>query len=119
LLQSAQTFTDVYDNERKAGEQWLITNAVSSMHIIDVYEQFIEKVNITILSEDEFCYIRNPVDDKGKNQLGNKILVVGPKSFFVQPGENIEGGIQKVFILAEDEALLLRAEETHLEGEKT
>ena len=89
------------------------------MHIIDVYETFIEKVNITILKEDEFCYILNPVDEKGLNQLGKKILVTGPKSFFVQPGESIDGGIQKVFILAEDEALLLRAEETHMEADET
>lgn len=33
----------------------------------------------------------------------------------MQPGEEIAGGIQKVYLLAEDEALLVRAEETHKE----
>lgn len=78
-----------------------------------------ETKNITILRDDEFCYIRNPKDDKGQNQLGKKILVTGPRSFFVQPGEEIDGGIQKVYVLGEDEALLLRAEETHTEEDGT
>jgi major vault protein len=93
LLEAKQTFTDIYDTERKAGEQWLITNENSSFHILDVYENFIETKMITILREDEFCYILNPKDDKGQNQLGKKILATGPKSFFVQPGEEIVGGI--------------------------
>jgi len=45
--------------------------------------------------------------------------VTGPRSFFLQPGEEIEGGIQKVYILGEEEALLLRAEETHTEEDGT
>ena len=74
---------------------------------------------MTILSDDEFCYVKNPKDEKGQNQLGKKILVNGPRCFFVQPGEEIEGGTQKVYILGEDEALLLRAEETHTESDGT
>jgi major vault protein len=46
-------------------------------------------------------------------------LKTGPQSFFVQPGEEIAGGIQKVYLLGEDEALLLRAEETHKEEDGT
>ena len=83
----------MYGVERKAGERWLVTSADSSNHIIDVYEIFVETRNITILLEDEFCYIRNPKDEKGQNQLGKKILITGPRSFFVQPGEEIDGGI--------------------------
>jgi major vault protein len=48
-------------------------------------------------------------------------LVTGPVSFFFQPGEALRGEIKKIYILAEDEALLLRAEEGHteeLEGKK-
>jgi major vault protein len=59
----------------------------------------------------------NPVDEKGQNQLGKKILKTGPQSFFVQPGEEIANGIQKVYLLGEDEALLVRAEETHTDAE--
>ncbi len=102
-----------------AGERWLVTNTDSSIHITDVYERFIESKLITILRDDEFCYIKNPKDDKGQNQLGKKVLVTGPRSFFVQPGEEIDGGIQKIYILEEDEAVLLRAEETHTEEDGT
>jgi len=97
----------------------LITHKISATHIIDVYETSALKVSMTILREDEFCYILNPVDENGVNQLSKKILVVGPKSFFIQPGEEISGGIQKAYILSEDEALLLRAEETHKDKDET
>jgi major vault protein len=93
LLEAKQTFTDIYGVERKAGEQWLVTSADASIHIPDVYETFIESKDITVLRDDEFCYIKNPKDEKGQNQLGKKILVVGPRSFFLRPGEEIEGGI--------------------------
>lgn len=119
LLEAKQTFTDIYGVERKAGEQWLVTNKDTSTHILDVYEIFRQKVDITILEEDQFCYIRNPKDDKGVNQLGKKVLVEGPRTFFIQPGEEIDGAITKVYILGEDEALLLRSEETHTEADGT
>jgi len=83
LLQAVQTFTDVYGKERKAGEQWLVTHELASCHILDVHEIFVEQVDITIIKEDEFCYVLNPVDEHGFNQLGKKVLVTGPKSFFL------------------------------------
>jgi len=119
LLQAHQTFKDVYGKERKAGEMWLITNEITSTHIVDVYENFVKNVYITVLREDQYCYILNPVDENNVNQLGKKILVSGPRSFFVQPGEEIVDGIQQVSILAEDEALLIKAEETHNEVDGT
>ena len=79
--------------ERKAGEQWLITNKQTSTHILDVYESYQQTVKMTVLKEDQFCYIRNPKDEHGQNQLGKKVLFEGPKSFFLQPGEEIDGGI--------------------------
>lgn len=33
----------------------------------------------------------------------------GEKSFFLQPGESLEEGIQDVYILSEEEGLVLRA----------
>lgn len=35
----------------------------------------------------------------------------GEKSFFLLPGEKLEQGIQDVFILGEDEGLILKANE--------
>jgi major vault protein len=40
LLEAKQTFKDIYGVERKAGEQWLITNKQTSTHILDVYESY-------------------------------------------------------------------------------
>ncbi len=34
--------------------------------------------------------------------------MVGEKSFFLQPGEKLENGIQDVYILGEDEGLILK-----------
>lgn len=65
LLEAKQTFEDAYGVKRKAGEQWLITSEQTSTHIFDVYEEFVENRSITILRDDEFCYIRNPKDEKG------------------------------------------------------
>jgi len=105
--------------ERKAGEEWLVTNKNSSTHFVDVYERFLKKISMTVLKEDEFCYILNPKDEKGQNQLGQKVLVTGPRCFFLQPGEEIDSGIQKVYVLGDDEALLLLALETHKEEDGT
>lgn len=37
------------------------------------------------------------------------LLLQGEMSFFLQPGEWLENGIQDTYILSEDEGLLLRA----------
>ena len=39
-------------------------------------------------------------------------MVVGEKSFFLQPGEKLENGIQDVYILGEDEGVILKCIET-------
>lgn len=43
LLEAKQTFVDTYGIERKAGEQWLVTNQDSSTHLLDVHELYIEE----------------------------------------------------------------------------
>lgn len=67
LLKAKQTFEDFYGIKRNAGELWLITNEHTSSHIVDVYEEYMETRLITILRDDEFCYIRNPKDEHGQN----------------------------------------------------
>jgi major vault protein len=37
---------------------------------------------------------------------------VGEKSFFLQPGEKLENGIQDVYILGEDEGVILKCIES-------
>ena len=41
----------------------------------------------------------------------------GEKSFFLQPGESLEKGIQNVYVLGEDEGLILKATEQFIDGE--
>jgi major vault protein len=68
-------------------------------------------VNITTLTNRQYCVILDPVDDKGVPQLGRRKLVKGEKSFFLMPGEKLEKGIQNIYVLGEAEGLILRAVE--------
>lgn len=115
-LIATNTFVDIYGQERRAGEEWLITKQIASVHICDVYEKVVAEIQLTTLRIDEHCYLLNP--RRGNfNEMGKKILIRGPKSFFLQPGEVLEAGIKKNYLLADDEALLLTALEDFTEGE--
>jgi major vault protein len=110
-LRAVKSFTDHYGKEHRAGEEWLITPNISTWHVIDIYEDLVAIQNLTILSRDKYAVILNPVDENGKNIRGGKKLVKGEKSFFLQPGEELEKGIQNVIILNENEAVLLQCKE--------
>lgn len=72
-------------------------------------------VTVTVLNSRQYCVIMDPVDRSGKPQLGRKKLVQGEKTFFLQPGERLAKGIQDVYVLEEDEGLILRCTETFKE----
>lgn len=109
-LAATQNFKDVYNVDRKAGEEWLVTVARASYHLVDIYEQFIGSVELTVLRSAQYCVVLNPYDpETGKNRLGSKELRKGTCSFFLQPGELLEKGILNIHILQDNEALLLRA----------
>lgn len=115
-LKAIQTFIDVYEIERKAGEEWLITKDIKPFHIVDIYEEFVKIVDIIILTKNQYCIILNPFDIQTRtNRLGAKELKKGEACFFLQPGEYLEGGIKEVNLLKEDEALLLTAKEKFTE----
>jgi len=109
-LCATKTFTDVYGVTRKAGEEWLCTVKNTESHIPDVYEHVVGQVDITTLTNREYCVVVNPFIE-GVQYLGREILRVGEVSFFLQPGEALKDGIQEVHVLADDEALLLQAKE--------
>lgn len=44
-------------------------------------------------------------------------LLQGEKSFFLQPGEQLENGIQDVYVLSEEEGLVLKAVEAFVDTE--
>ncbi|KAH9525551.1 hypothetical protein Btru_001682 [Bulinus truncatus] len=118
-MRALRTFKDDFGVTRKNGEEWLITMKDTETHIPNVYEEVVGVVNITTLNNRQYCVILDPVDGQGKPQLGQKKLVKGEKSFFLMPGEKLEKGIQNVYILGEDEGLILRANETFVDGDVT
>jgi major vault protein len=93
----------------------LVTHVDSQAHIPDVNETVVGDVYITTLSKQKYAIVVNPVGEDGRPVWGKRLLRRGEASFFLQPGEKLEGGIQDVEILAEDSALLLRANEKFTE----
>lgn len=108
-LKALKTFTDVYNIERRAGEQWLVTNDMSDAHICDVYEEKMKEVQLITLSSRQYAVIEDPVID-GQPRLGAQQLRKGECSFFLKPGERLKNSeTQSVIVLSDDEALLLQA----------
>ena len=110
-LRATRTFTDKNGVTRRTGEEWLVKMEDTEAHIPDVYEEVVGVVKITTLTNRQYCVIMDPAGADGKPQLGQKKLVKGEKSFFLLPGESLEKGIQNVYVLGEDEGLILKASE--------
>lgn len=116
-VRAARPFRDAGGVDRRTGEEWLITHSQREAHIPDVSEEVVGVVEVTTLGSRQYCVILDPVGRDGKPQLGQKRVVKGEKSFFLQPGECLENGIQDVFILSEQEGLVLRAVEAFTEAQ--
>jgi major vault protein len=116
-IRASKTFNDVFTKKRKAGEEWLVTLNDAETHIPDVYEEVVGEVRITTLSNRQYCVVLDPIGANRLPQLGKKELRKGPASFFLQPGERLEAGIQNVYVLAAEEALLLRSRELYIDGD--
>ncbi len=114
-VKALRSCTDQLGIKRKSGEEYLITLNDMESFIPDVYEEIIGQVSITTLTSREYCVVENPLGPDGKPQLGISKVVKGEKSFFLRPGEEMPDGIQKVFILGEDEGLVLRSLEAYLD----
>lgn len=111
-LEALDTFTDVRGVLRKAGEQWLVTIKEAPTHIPAVQERVVGEVLVTTLTSRQYCVVVDPVDDEtGKNVIGKRVLRQGETSFFLKPNERLESGVQNVYVLDGEEALLLRARE--------
>lgn len=115
-MRSLRTFKDDFGVVRKNGEEWLIKMSDTETHIPNVYEEVSGVVNITTLTNRQYCVILDPVDAKGNPQFGRKKLVKGEKSFFLMPGERLEKGIQNIYVLGEDEGLILKALEGFIDS---
>ncbi|KAE8997000.1 Major vault protein [Phytophthora rubi] len=114
-LRALRTFTDIYGVSRRAGEEWLITTETTETHVQDVHEEILGYVNITILTNRQFCIVVDPVVN-GVQRRGTRELRKGEASFFLQPGEKLENGrVEDICVLADDEAVLLQAVESFIE----
>jgi len=110
-VRATQTFANSQGRTRKSGEEYLITIKEMETFIPDVYEDIVGIINITTLTNRQYCVVVNPVGPDGRNQLGARKLVKGEKSFFLQPGEYLENGVQDVYVLGDNEGIVLRAQE--------
>lgn len=109
IIEASSSFADIYGVNRRPGETWLLTSKETSIHIIDVNERLKSIINRTVLSKDDYCYIKNPYNDKlKKNEYGKVIVKTGEDSFFLKPDEVLlEGTIFKKRVLSKDLALLV------------
>jgi len=100
---------------RKAGEEWLVSNEDTDTYIPDVYENIIRKVKVTTLNNGQYCVVVNPW--KGEKQFfKQRELRKGEASFFLKPGESLEDGIQEVYILSQEDALLWKVNQTFFDS---
>ncbi|KAG7387063.1 hypothetical protein PHYPSEUDO_014717 [Phytophthora pseudosyringae] len=114
-LRALRTFKDVYDISRRAGEEWLITTETAETHVQDVHEEIIGNVNVTILTNRQYCIVVDPMVN-GVQRRGTRELRKGEASFFLQPGEHLENDrVEDTIVLADDEAVLLQAAEPFVE----
>jgi len=85
LLRADFDFKDFYGNERKAGEEWLITSEISNSHIVDIFEELINIQSKIVLKNDR----ENFVDENNiKKNAGDKWMINGPLKFI--PGVEIK-----------------------------
>ncbi|XP_048584492.1 major vault protein isoform X2 [Nematostella vectensis] len=108
-MMAKETCTDGLGKKRNAGDEWLVTIDDTESYIPEVSEHLVKQVSKTILKKSQFCVVLDPVNSKGKNQLGKKELRKGVISFFLHPGESLEAGVQTAHILEADESLVLSA----------
>jgi major vault protein len=97
-----QAFTDFYGNKRLAGDEYIIDKVISPVHIVDAHEELLKEQRIVVLTQNQYCQIRNPVGADGKLQYGKTLLKRGEDKFFVQPGEEINEGIKSIIVVTED-----------------
>uniref|UniRef100_A0A8C1EP41 Major vault protein n=1 Tax=Cyprinus carpio carpio TaxID=630221 RepID=A0A8C1EP41_CYPCA len=116
-VRALRPFRDAGGRERRTGEEWLVTVADREAHIPSVAEEVVGVVDVTTLNSRQYCVVLDPVGADGKPQLGQKRVVKGERSFFLRPGEHLENGIQDVYVLSEEEGLVLRAVEAFIDTE--
>lgn len=108
-LRALNSFVDIYNIERKAGEEWMISKEVAPYHTCGIYEEKTNVITRTVLTSNQYVIIENPYNEKERcNEMGKKRLIKGVTSFFLAPGESMSE-LKSVYVLTETNALLLQA----------
>ena len=68
-LRALKTFTDDFGQTRNNGDEWLVTAEQTETHILNVYEQLLRTVDITVLNSRQYCIVLNPVSGKNTDCL--------------------------------------------------
>lgn len=119
-VQAVTGFTDARGNERKAGEEWLVTREQFETYIPDVNENVIAHVPLTVLSHRQYCVIGDPHDEAtNKCLLGEEKYLRGPATFFLKPGERFVTHPSNVYILSPTQALWVSAKESFVDHNGT
>eukprot|EP00672_Neobodo_designis_P019280 CAMPEP_0174833136 /NCGR_PEP_ID=MMETSP1114-20130205/4051_1 /TAXON_ID=312471 /ORGANISM="Neobodo designis, Strain CCAP 1951/1" /LENGTH=841 /DNA_ID=CAMNT_0016067007 /DNA_START=44 /DNA_END=2569 /DNA_ORIENTATION=- len=109
---AVNNFIDRFGKERQAGEQWLVTVRDCPHFIPSPNEVVATPVNLVTVGAHQYCVVIDYVDEDGVQHFGRKQLRNGTTTFFLHPGESLEGGkVKDVFILADNEAVVLFADE--------
>ncbi|CAH1783479.1 unnamed protein product [Owenia fusiformis] len=108
---ATQSLTDVRSIKRRPGDEWLVTKDQLDSYIPPIGVEVIQVISRTVLPKNSYCVVLDPVNKQGHNQLGKRELRQGITNFFLHPGEKLEAGIQKAYVLSEYEAIVLQATE--------
>jgi major vault protein len=68
-LRAIETFTDDFDRLRKTGDEWLVTKEQTGTHILNVHEQLVTIIDITVLNSRQYCVILDPASCKTRKKL--------------------------------------------------
>lgn len=108
-MRALKNHVDKYGKQRLWHEEYLITSDDAATHIPSLLEEYIGAVNITVVKDHQYCVVCDPVDAYGRPRLGEKKLIIGPDSFFLNPKESLENGVQNAYLLQHNEGLILQA----------
>lgn len=110
-VRASSTFTDIFDKQRKAGSEWLVTIQDCEAYVPGVYEEVVGEVFATTLTNRQYCVVVDPVGSDGNPRFGQRELRKGETTFFLFPGETLENGVEDIHVLGEEDGLLVRARE--------
>lgn len=113
VVKASQDHVDAFGQERKQGDQWLITKEMCDTYQLDVDQELVEERPLIVLTNRRYIVVENPKQEDGTFSLGERKIIRGPKKFFLQPPYEAQvGTMQEVVVLQAQQALALTAIES-------